>query len=269
MRSLGTVLVGLCIANGAAQAQECSGLQLPRSHEKPSAAGTITDARTNKPLSFVVVVVDSYPLGISDCSGHYEIVPSDAGSHRLLVDLRGYISAAEPVTFVPGETQTVNIVLVPAQSPCCRLAGLWSIALHMDSAGAIGPPPTSRDVSGTLAFADTIPFPIGRPADNDQVRQEAGRYAIDFTPFFGAAMARDVSSTTFGSSEGTFLVEAIGTVFAGDSVTVDLIPRISHGGASMSGRIVGDSVKGFWYQRAYCCGAWGTFAMWRTNAGKQ
>lgn len=51
-------------------------------------------------------------------------------------------------------------------------------------------------------------------------------------------------------------------------VTIDFIPRVSHGGVTMVGRIVDDSVRGSWHQRSYCCGAWGTFIMWRTKVGK-
>ncbi|HEU4880766.1 MAG TPA: hypothetical protein VFT45_00935, partial [Longimicrobium sp.] len=52
-------------------------------------------------------------------------------------------------------------------------------------------------------------------------------------------------------------------VFSGDSVEITLIPRISHGGVSMEGRVRDGVVAGKWVQRAYAGGAVGTFEMRR------
>lgn len=148
----------------------------------------------------------------------------------------------------------------PADSSASRLIGTWRVEFLLDSAGALSPRPTSRVVRGVLSFGSISVDsayawrPSGQPG-------RFGRSALDFSPFFGRPVARDVSTTVFGPFDADFLSEAIGGVWDSDSVRIKLIPRLTHGSIDLSGRLMGDSILGIWLQVAYCCGAYGRFVM--------
>jgi hypothetical protein len=137
----------------------------------------------------------------------------------------------------------------------------------LDSANQMAPRPTARIVEGRIIFSPTIPNP--RPFDvmppDDSAPMEYGRFYIDFRPFFGGPVARDVSTTIEGGTGGTLLKEAEGVVVTGDSVGIRLIPRMTHGSMGLAGKIRGDSIVGSWVQSAYCCGARGRFVMRRLS----
>ena len=237
-----------------------------RAAGQPAVVGRVVDAATGKPLRFLVLSLDSFPLGQVDTNGYYELpyVKQFAeGQHEVRIDWRPYRSQRKPFTLRKGFTDTVNFTLEHGPSPCCRLQGVWQVTLVMDSAAALGPPPSARRTGGTVAFSDSL-----RPSDfqydlNGPMTHEVGRFDIDLVPFFGGPVAQDVSTTVFGPGTPDLLRETVGSVFAGDSVSIDFIPRMSHGGLSLQGLIRGDSAAGTWIQRAYCCGARGSFVMWR------
>ena len=217
----------------------------------------------------MIVLLDDYPLSESDSSGWYEVSLDrymEPGWHEVNVGAPGYIEERRKAWMDRGTFDTVDLRLRRAPRPRARLEGNWSVLLRFEEKGALGPPPSKRVVVGTISFSDTFPpvWPNRGPQDSF-VTEEVGRYDIDLKSFFGAQIAKDVSSTTFGSTAGSFAVEATGSVHSYDSVTIDLIPRISHGGLSLSGRMLADSVIGKWVQRAYCCGAAGTFIMKRVR----
>ncbi|HEY7767384.1 hypothetical protein, partial [Longimicrobium sp.] len=165
-----------------------------------------------------------------------------------------------------GDTLRLDVALARAPAPCCRLDGTWQVRFVMNKRGQMGPEPTDSVVEGTLTFADTLPDPWRprRPRD-PYVHMIAGLSELDFSAFFGGRIAQDVSTTITGPTNDTFDREAVGEVFNGDSVEVDLIPRISHGGVSMWGTTDGEVIRGQWEQRAYCCGATGVFEMRRVR----
>lgn len=145
------------------------------------------------------------------------------------------------------------------------LEGRWSVELSINSANALGPVPTKRVVRGEIAVsAERSPTIFAAfPGDTTQ---RFGRYSIDLTPFFGGPIARDVSTTTMGPVDTAFTTELLARRLAADSVEFDFIPRISHGGLSLTGRLNGDSIVGSWIQRAYGGGASGNFVMQRLSA---
>jgi hypothetical protein len=242
---------------------------LPLSFNRGTVVGHVLDDRTSSPVPHMTVLLDDYPLSGTDSAGWYQVSLDrymEPGWHQVNVGAPGYIEERRTVWMDHGTFDTVDLRLRRAPLPKARLEGAWTVLLRFERRGALGPPPSKRAVSGIISFADTLPpvWSNRAPADSF-VTNEVGRYDIDLTPFFGSQIAQDVSSTTFGSTGGSFAIEATGSVFSYDSVTIDLIPRISHGGLSFSGRMVGDSVVGEWVQRAYCCGATGTFMMRRAR----
>jgi hypothetical protein len=86
------------------------------------------------------------------------------------------------------------------------------------------------------------------PVDN--VLTSTGESRIDFGSLLGA------SESSGGAAEGV--------VFGGDSVAITVVPRFADWGVELLGRLSADTVRGIWYQRASCCGAYGTFTLIRT-----
>lgn len=230
--------------------------------------GRVLDDRTSMPMPDFVVLLDDYPLAGSDSAGWYEVSLDrfmEPGWHEVNVSAPGYIEERRKAWMSLGTTDTVDLRLRRAPPPVARLRGNWVVVLRFEEKGALGPAPTRRVAEGSITFADSFPpvWPNRSAIQDTFVTHEIGRYDIDLAPFFGSQIARDVSSTTFGATEGSFAVEVTGSVFSHDSISIDLVPRISHGGLSLSGRLRGDSIVGRWVQRAYCCGATGSFQMRR------
>ncbi len=271
-RSIVLLLVPLLIAgcrHGHENTQAVPRDTLPVSFNRGTVVGRVFDDRTSKPLPRMVVLLDDYPLSITDSAGWYEVSLDrfmEPGWHEINVGEAGFIEERRKAWMDRGTLDTIDLRLPRAPRPNARLRGEWRVSLVLKERGALGPTPTKREVSGMIAFRDTFP-PVwpNRTAPDSFVTEEVGRYDIDLTPFFGGQIAKDVSSTTFGSTAGSFTIEATGSVFSQDSVHIDLIPRISHGGLSFVGRMRGDSITGNWTQRAYCCGARGTFVMRRVS----
>jgi hypothetical protein len=144
------------------------------------------------------------------------------------------------------------------------LEGRWTIELRLDSAGALGPPPTGRLVRGeVLVSSERAPTIFA--GDSAEPTQRFGRYRVDLIPFFGAAIAGDVSTSVMGPVDSLFTTELLAWLTHRDSVRLEFIPRISHGGLSLWGRLRDDRIVGRWAQRAYARGATGRFTMVRQS----
>jgi len=96
------------------------------------------------------------------------------------------------------------------------------------------------------------------------VRVVRGLHQVDFTPFFGGPVARDVSTSVFGDGPDLFH-EVQASIPAGDSVDITFIPRMSHGSLWLHGRIRADTIRGMWWQAMFGRGARGRFVMTRTG----
>jgi hypothetical protein len=163
-----------------------------------------------------------------------------------------------------------GVVTLGGTSPTDRpqvvsLVGTWDVEYTLDSAGTEAPPSAVRRVRGRLMFGDVgidSAFQGRVPASGATA---FGRFAVDFTPLFGSPLSRDVAAIAAGPVDSTLVSEAAGTVARADSVHIDLVPRVSLGGISMTGRIQGDSVSGTWIQRAANGGALGHFRMSRVD----
>ena len=152
-----------------------------------------------------------------------------------------------------------------ASAPAPSLAGTWDVEYTLDSAGTQSPSPAVRRVRGRLMFGDIgvdSAFQGRLPTSGVTA---FGRFAVDFTPLLGAPLSRD-ASTVAGSAVDSALVSEVAGMLAGaDSVAIDLVPRISAAGVSMSGHLRGDSVSGTWIRRSACCGEVGHFRMSRVD----
>ena len=139
------------------------------------------------------------------------------------------------------------------------LGGEWEVHFALDSSNPYLPPPTARHVTGTVVFTDTA-------ATSDVIvearRGWIARYHADFSPFFGTPIARDVSTSIIGPMDTDFMTRAHWWI-DGRTLVVILTPQMSHGPVAFTGRLFGDSLHGDWYQRAYCCGAYGRIVMRR------
>lgn len=237
-----------------------------RARERTSVlSGRVRDGETGQPLRGAFVIVREYAgMGVSGEDGTYEAAYVDSGTRTVVAHARGFESDSTTLAFVPGDSLRWDVTLRRAPPPCCTLEGTWRVHFVMRQPNGMGPAPRDTVVEGVLTFADSIPDPLqGRYGRRVNVREEFGLSDVDFTPFFGGRIARDVSTTVEGPTGGNFAREMTGDVFEGDQVEIVLIPRISHGGVSMLGRIEGDVVRGEWVQRSYAGGAEGTFEMRR------
>jgi hypothetical protein len=230
--------------------------------ETATLAGTIRDAETGLPVRANVIPEEGWEF--TDTIGRYTVDYLEAGRQTVRIEQRGFLAETRTVELAVGQTTTLDVSLRRAPAPCCALAGTWRVRFVLGRRGGMGPAPSDTVVEGLLTFADSIPDPSGgRFAPPVNVRQEFGLSDINFTPFFGGRIARDVSTSVMGPTGGNFARETVSQVFSGDSVDITLIPRISHGGVSMWGRVQDGVVTGKWEQRAYAGGAVGTFEMRR------
>lgn len=206
---------------------------------------------------------------MSDTSGSFEIPYQQAGRVLVLASSPGYRPDSTIVVVHPPDTTLIRVTLRRAPPPCCSLVGQWHLVFQLDSSGP-GQRPTARSTSGTIRFSPQMriarPFGTGTPPSDPFVHGMAGVFDVAFSVFWGTPIAPDVSTSVMGPVTATFANEAYGRIFDNDSVEVDLIPRTSHGGVSLGGRLVGDTMTGTWVQRAYCCGAHGTVTMTRVSA---
>ena len=121
--------------------------------------------------------------------------------------------------------------------PSKALEGRWRVELYLDKPSA-RVEPMAGQINGEIAFS-TLSW--WNPSDR------FGRHNINLQSFFGNSFRRpDVAA--FTPADTSMVTEVSGSV-RGDSVGIDFIPRVDHGGLSMWGRFWGDSAKGRWYRR--------------------
>ncbi len=209
------------------------------------ARGIVRDALTDAPIAGAHVSAGD--LGtLADDNGEFGVSPLPPGSLELVANRRGFVQESLTVIIESGVSTLVNVPMLPAEPACCELNGLWSGDFVLDSAG-LNEVPSSRDVSGELVFDS----PSATPTD-EQVLFFEGRSHVEFRTLLG--------------SDSDVLEDAQGLVFDGDSVAITVFPRFGDWGLEMLGRVTADTIRGIWYQRASCCGAYGTFKLTRLAA---
>lgn len=206
--------------------------------------------------------------GMSDASGSFEIPYQRAGPVWVVASISGYHPDSTAVDVHPPDTAAIRITLARAPPPCCSLVGQWNLVFRLDSSGP-RQQPTARIAAGIIRFSPQVriawPFGTGETPSDPFVHGMGGVFDVDFSVFWGTPIAADVSTSVMGPVTASFANEAYGRIFDNDSVEVDLIPRLSHGGVSLGGRLARDTMTGTWVQRAYCCGARGTVTMTRIS----
>lgn len=252
------LVLGACRPRVPAAARDCA------ADDSTAAIAVALDDVRGRPVRDAIVDAGWLAWAASDSSGVacLRVVLTD--TVRLRVGRLGFRPDSALVRLRAGRVARRAVTLHRVERPCCRLEGPWRVQLQLDRLNLVQPEPRSRTISGLAVFSDRLPdWTDTRVARVDSlVRAEYGYSALDLGPFFGGPYARDVSTSVFGGGE-TLYREMTGIVVAGDSVEMTLIPRMSHGGLSFTGRIAGDTIRGRWTQNAFAYGADGRFTMHR------
>ena len=125
-----------------------------------------------------------------------------------------------------------------ADGPSKALEGRWRLELYLGTPSA-HTSPMAGQINGEIAFGNTAWW---NPSDR------FGRHDLNLQSFFGNSFLRPASVTPFGAGDTSMVTEVSGSVRR-DSVAIDFMPRIDHGGITMSGRFWGDSAMGTWHRR--------------------
>lgn len=207
--------------------------------------GVVRDATTDRPIEGALVAVGDVGA-TSDAAGAFRIPPLPAGPTRLHAYQRGFIAESTTIVVAPGGTSVVDLPLRPSATPCCTLEGSWSARFALDSPG-LNESPGVRGMTGRLMFVADSAAGDGPPP---RVSKATGTSALEFGDILGPGFAAPVSASE-------------GLVFHGDSVAITLLPRFGDWAIELRGREVADTVRGDWFQRASCCGAYGNFVLVR------
>jgi hypothetical protein len=230
--------------------------------------GTVRESGTKRALEGVFVTAQ-YFGDLTKADGRFRIEYVDPGKVKVFTWRRDLIEASQQVVARAGRETTANLFVDAAPPACCRLAGTWSVRLMLQEPGEL-PTPRGTEVVGSITFSPDTPdpFPEARthvPAD-DRTLDEFGTYEIDLRPMLGADITRSTSYAIFPGRPGSdILTEAEGHVHHRNEVEIALIPRMSHGGLSLTGTIEGDEVHGTWIKRDYAPTVTGTFVMLRKS----
>ncbi len=145
-------------------------------------------------------------------------------------------------SFIAFSLATVTTVLAAQQpgadGPSKALEGRWSLELHLDKPSERFEPMAGQ-IDGEIDFSSMAWW---SPTDR------FGRHNLNLQSFFGNRFLKPANVTSFGPGDTSMVTEVSGYV-RGDSVGIDFIPRVDHGGVSMWGEFWGDSAKGRWYRR--------------------
>ncbi|MFW6084414.1 MAG: carboxypeptidase-like regulatory domain-containing protein [Gemmatimonadota bacterium] len=248
-------LVGLAALVGAAGLAACEP-EAPDSPERDTETGdaateagavrgVVRDARTDAPIGGAYVSAGGFSTS-TDETGGYVLSPVAGGSTDVRAYLRGFRPDSTSATVRPGESVVVDLSLDPAEPPCCGLEGEWTAEFVLDSAG-LNPSPGTRRLAGRLAFR---PDPPGDARSTSRIAVSTGTSELDFSSLLDGDLAGEVGTVA-------------GEVFYGDSVAVTLQPRFGDWAVELRGLVEADTVRGDWFQRASCCGAYGHFVLVR------
>ncbi len=229
--------------------------------------GVVRDAQSNKPLSGVSVSAQYLGDG-TNTEGAYRIPLIDPGEVEVTAWRRDLIQSTQRVSIHAATETTANFLIERSPPPCCTLQGTWLLSLKLDESGKATPGEVTV-VEGAVSFSPSArdPFPERRsrlPSD-DSTTDEFGRYNIDLRPLLGEDITRATTNTVFaGNPDSDILTEAAGFVHHQNHVEITFIPRMSHGGISLTGVINDDEIRGEWVKRDYAPSISGSFVMRRS-----
>lgn len=203
--------------------------------------GIVRSAQTGDPVEGALVSADEIGA-TTDASGNYALPPLPPGSLTVHAYLRGYVPESTQVEVGAGQLTNTDLSLDDAPAPCCELDGDWAARFTLDSAG-LNARPSSRSLDGRLSFEteDDGADPRRR------VARSSGTSDLDFGPLLGSKVG------AVGELEAV--------AFSDDSVAITLFPRFGDWAIELRGLQSADSIRGSWFQRASCCGAYGSFVL--------
>lgn len=208
--------------------------------------GVVRDARTDRPIVGALVSAGEYGTSTDD-AGAYLMSALPPGPAKVRAYRRGFRSESTTAMVEAGTSAVIDLTLAPADPPCCTLAGRWSGRFALDSAG-LNSRPRTRSLEGTLVFEAAE----ARGPEDELVDAASGDTDLDFGSLIGADVPVNVGDIR-------------GLVFHGDSVAITLLPRLGDWALELRGRQSADTVRGNWFQRASCCGAYGRFVLVRND----
>jgi hypothetical protein len=146
------------------------------------------------------------------------------------------------------------------QSPAVqRLVGAWDVSFTSDPHASLRAPPTTRVLSGTLAFTVDRYGP-SETAELSGITNE-GTYDIDFEPFGWTTRAADAPAVAVARVAAR--LRPVDDLVS-DSLVVVLSPGSERLAVVMSGTFSGDSAAGLWSAYGYRAGGGtGRFVMRR------
>lgn len=236
-------------------------------------SGTIRSSETGKPIPGVYVSAE-YFGDSTDEKGNFTVSMLGSGIvviEAIRIDL---ISKKLVENIEIGKTTSVEILMERAPAACCKLNGEWSLVLNVEK--DVRPAKdrsktTAKKVVGSVSFSDKYPSPFKQYSHEvaSNVHQQFGKYDIDLTKIFGKDFTKSISTTYYGvsrESEIDPLKQASGVIYDANIVDIEFIPGMSHGGLSLSGKIVNNNfITGSWYKRGYTSEVSGSFRMRRIN----
>ena len=208
--------------------------------------GVVRDARTDRPIVGALVSAGEYGTSTDD-SGAYFMSTLPPGPAKVRAYRRGFRPESTTAMVEAGASVVIDLTLAPADPPCCTLEGRWSGRFALDSAG-LNARPRTRSLEGTLVFEAAE----ARGREDELVDAASGDTDLDFGSLLGADVPVNVGDIR-------------GLVFYGDSVAITLLPRLGDWALELRGRQSADTVRGDWFQRASCCGAFGRFVLVRND----
>lgn len=217
--------------------------------ERGYITGVVTD-ETGKPLENVSVSA-SYMGDSTDINGRYKVPYQPPGVSELVAQRRDLIEFKTHVKIIAGKSTHLDFSMKRQEKACCRLKGTWQTTLLYKS----------KKVQGTISFNNNAPDPNRRTVKDDPTIDEFGIYDIDLQSLLGDRYYETGSTTIFDGNKDTLLIEANGYVHTINHVHIILIPGMSHGGLSLDGKIVNNTINGTWYKREYGTSIGGEFVM--------
>lgn len=268
MRVDATILgfAGLLVAAGTSPEVTIEQRREMLARTRGTIVGTIREADTNQPLEGVSVSAQ-YLGDRTDASCRFRIELIEPGDVEVTAWRRDLIEARGRVRVFAAREAPIELSVRRSPPPCCRLAGTWSLQVMRRRPGLLSIL-RRTEVVGTITFSADTPDPLPerklRAPSSDPTIDEFGTYDIDLRPVLGEDITRATSNTVFPGQPGSdILKEAAAFVHHRDQVEITLIPRMSHGGISLTGTIHGATIRGEWIKRDYAPTISGTFLMRR------
>lgn len=211
--------------------------------------GIVRGAQTGEPVEGASVSAVEFGA-TTDASGAYALPPLPSGSVTIRASHRGFVAESTDVVVSAGRVIQADLTLDAAAPACCPLEGDWSARFTLDSAG-LNSRPSGRSVEGGMSF-EIVADEAAAAETAGRVAHSSGSSDLDFGPILGS----DVGAV--GELEGL--------AFSGDSVAITLFPRFGDWAIELRGLQAADTIRGNWFQRASCCGAYGRFVLAREES---